>query len=105
MQALITSSAFFFFFFLLGPHLWHMEVPRLGLNWSCSCQSMPQPQQCQNLNPLSEAKDQTLILMGTSWVCNLLSHNGNFQIFVYLFWPCPPHAEVPGPGIEPTPQQ
>ena len=23
-------TQFFFFFFLLGPHLWHMEVPRLG---------------------------------------------------------------------------
>ena len=21
--------AFFFFFFFVGPHLWHMEVPRL----------------------------------------------------------------------------
>ena len=21
----------FFFFFFLGPHLWHMEVPRLGV--------------------------------------------------------------------------
>ena len=23
--------AFFFFFVFLGPHLWHMEVPRLGV--------------------------------------------------------------------------
>ena len=22
---------FFFFFFFLGPHLWHMEVPKLGV--------------------------------------------------------------------------
>ena len=22
---------FFFFFFFLGPHLWHMEVPRVGV--------------------------------------------------------------------------
>ena len=22
---------FFFLFFFLGPHLWHMEVPRLGV--------------------------------------------------------------------------
>ena len=26
-------------------------------------------QQRQSLNPLSEARDQTRILMGTSWVC------------------------------------
>ena len=25
------NSKIFFFFFFLGPHLWHMEVPRLGL--------------------------------------------------------------------------
>ena len=29
----------------LGLHLWHMEVPRLGVNWSYSCQPTPQPQQ------------------------------------------------------------
>ena len=32
-------------------------------------------QQCQILNPLSEARDQTLTLMDTSWVHLLLSHN------------------------------
>ena len=31
----------------------------------------------QILNPLSEARDQTNILMGTRWVLNLLSHNRN----------------------------
>ena len=30
----------------------------------------------------------------------------NFTILFYLFcWLCPQHAEVPGPGIEPMPQQ
>ena len=33
--------------------------------------------QHQILNPLSEATDQTGILMVTSWVLNPLSHNGN----------------------------
>ena len=48
-------------------------------------------QQYQILNPLSKARAQTHILMDTSQVLNLLSHNGNslcvFFIFVlfYLF--------------------
>lgn len=33
----------FFFFFFLQLHLWHVEVPRLGANWSCSCQPTRQP--------------------------------------------------------------
>ena len=38
----------FFVFCLSGLHLQHMEVPRLGLNRSCSCQPTPEPQQCQS---------------------------------------------------------
>ena len=34
-------------FCFLGPHFWHMEVPRLGVNWSCSCRPVSQPQQWQ----------------------------------------------------------
>ena len=31
-----------FFPLFLGPHLRYMEVPRPGVNLSCSCQPMPQ---------------------------------------------------------------
>ena len=41
------------------------------------CDPHHSSQQYQILNPLSEARGQTHILMDTSWVCNLLSHNGN----------------------------
>ena len=34
-----------FFFFFLGPYSWHMDIPRLGVKWSYSCLSTPQPQQ------------------------------------------------------------
>ena len=51
-----------------------MEISRLGVklelgsNWSCSCWSMPQPQQRQIPGPLSEARDRTHILMDTSGI-------------------------------------
>ena len=37
-------------------------------------------QQCQILNPLSEARGQTLILLDTSQILNRLSHNRNSKI-------------------------
>ena len=67
-----------------------------GLNQSCGCRLMPQPQQCQiqaasaiyiaahsnagSFNPLSKARDRTCILMDTRKVLiNPLSYNGNSQ--------------------------
>ena len=41
---LIFSISFLFFWGgggFLGPHPWHMDVPRLGSNWSCSRWSTP----------------------------------------------------------------
>ena len=38
------------------------------LNWSYSYQPTPQPEQCRILNPLSEARNQTCVLMVTSWI-------------------------------------
>ena len=72
----------FFFFFFLGPHLWHMEVPRVGveselqlpayatasvtLDLSCIGDLHHSLQQCQILNPLSKARDRSPILMDTT---------------------------------------
>ena len=89
-------SCSFFFFFLLGPHQWHMEVPRLGVQsewqlqayttamWdlSCICNLHCSLWQRWILNPLSEARDQTCILMDTSWALNLLT----LQFFSVIFW-------------------
>ena len=78
------SFLFFFFFCFLGPYLQHTEVPRLGLKLELQlpayttatamldpsrvCDLYHSSQQCWILNPLSEARDQTCILMDPSQV-------------------------------------
>ena len=73
------------YFFFLGPHLWHMEVPRPGVELELqllaytTATAMPDlnhfsdlhhsSRQRQILNLLSKARDQTLIRMDTSRVC------------------------------------
>ena len=65
-------------------HVQHMEVPGLGVKsemqlpaytmatatWdlSCVCELHGSSQQHWILNPLSEARDQTRVLMDSSWV-------------------------------------
>ena len=71
------NSLFFLFSFFLGLHLPHMEVPRLGVNWSCGFQPTPQPQREGIFNPLNESRDQTHILMDTGRVLKWLGHNEN----------------------------
>ena len=72
------------FFFFLGPHPWHMEVPRPRVeselqlpayttatatqNPSHNCGLHHSPRQHRILNPLSEARDRTFILMVPSRV-------------------------------------
>ena len=70
----------FYFLFFYGPHLWHLEDPRRGVQAelqlpayaTATATATPDPshicnlhcslQRCQILNPLSEARDQTYIL-------------------------------------------
>ena len=80
-----------FFFFFLGPHLWHMDVPRLGVEledqllvYATATRDLShvshlhhRSQQSRILNPLSEARDQTHNFWDTSPVLNQLNHNGN----------------------------
>jgi len=72
-------------FCFLGLHPQHMELPRLGVHLelqllayttttavpdpSCVCDLHRSSQQCQVLNPLSEARDQTHNLMVPSRIC------------------------------------
>ena len=53
---------------------------------SCICKLYHSSHQCWILNSLSEARDQTSVLMDSSWVCNPLSHNGNSSVMVFVFW-------------------
>ena len=84
MYGLPFLSAEIFFFFFLGPHLGHMEVPRLVVqlelqllayttatgtsDLSLVCDLHHSSQQYQILNPLSEARDRTCNLMVPSWI-------------------------------------
>ena len=80
------------FFVFLGLHLWHMEVPRLGVESALQptvyttaiaaqdpnhiCDLHDRSWQCRIFNPMSKARDGTCILMHTSWVLNPMSHTG-----------------------------
>ena len=83
-----TCQVFFLFFFcffcFLGPHLRHMEVPRLGVEleqrllayttatvtWDRSyiCNLLHSSRQCRIPNSLIKARDWTRILMDASWI-------------------------------------
>ena len=83
----------FFFLFSLWLHLWHMDVPWLGAEsepqlpayitatatWDLShiCDLYHRLKQCRILNPLSRARDQTLIPRRRGQALTPLSHNGN----------------------------
>ena len=69
------------FFFFLQPHLWYMEVSKLGVEWelqlsayataiamcnlNCICDLCCGLQKCQILNTLREDRDPTCIFMDT----------------------------------------
>ena len=81
---MLFSFLFSFFPFFLGPHLWHMDVPRLGVKWELqlpvytTATATPDPspvyglhhssRQRGILNPLSEARDRTRVI-DTSQFC------------------------------------
>ena len=96
----LNFLSFLFSIAFLGMYLQHMEVLRLGVelelqlpayttttampDLSHICDRYCSPQQHQTLNPLSEARDQTCILMDTSQVLNLLSHKGNSKLNFHI---------------------
>ena len=74
-----------YIYVFLGPHLLHMEVPRLGVklelqlltyttatatrDLSCICNLHHSSWQCWIFNTLSKARDQIGNLIVTSWIC------------------------------------
>ena len=74
-QCIVVFVLFCFWFFaFLWLYLQHIEVSRLGtgmatLDLSHICDLCHSSQQCQILNPLSEARNQTHIPMDPSLVC------------------------------------
>ena len=90
----------FFFFCLLGPHLWHMEVPRPGVKSELlplaytTATATPDPSHICNLhhssrqqrilNPLSEAEDRTHVLMVNSQICFCCT-TGRTPDFLYFY--------------------
>ena len=78
------GRSFFFFFFSLGPHPWHVEVPRLGIKWELQLPAYTTATATRNLShicelhcisrqhqipkPLCKARNQICILMDTSQI-------------------------------------
>ena len=103
-----------FFFFFLGPNLQHMEVPRLGTESELQllayttvtamqdpsrvCDLHQNSWQREILNQLSEARNQTHILMVTSRICYCwgTTETPKAFFFFFLFW-LPVAYEFPGP--------
>ena len=79
-----SLSIFLVFFCFLGPHPWHMEIPRLGIQlelWlpayttvtamrdlSQVCKLYHSSQQRQILDPRSKTRDRTRILKDSSQI-------------------------------------
>ena len=87
-------------FFFLEPHLQHVDFPRAGLeselqlpasatatatrDLSRVCDLHHSSQQCQILNPLSEARDGTSIFMDSSRVPDPLGRDWNSKVCVFV---------------------
>ena len=99
----VDFGGFFLFLFLfLGPHLWHMKVPRLGaepelqlLTYTTAtatqdpsriCDLHHSSQQRQILNPLSKARDRTLNLMVPNQICFCYATTGTPIIYRFFWW-------------------
>ena len=66
----LGAVKFFFFLVFLGPHLWHVEVPKLGVESELQLPAYTTAHSNAGSSwILRKATDQTRILMDTSQVC------------------------------------
>ena len=96
----MDSLALIFFFHFLQLHLWHLEVPWLGVESEMKLQAYVRAtaawdpshifdlshslQQRQILNPVTEVRDWTRIVMDTSRGLNPVSYKGNSSLALLL---------------------
>ena len=97
----VLNQPWKFFFFFLGPHPWHMEVPRLGVKSELQLLAYTtaiatrdpshifdphhSSRQHQIPDPLSEARERTCILMDTSRIpyhCTTMETPNNEWMFL-----------------------
>ena len=101
-QQFLSFFLFFFSFCFLRLYTQHMEVLRLRIQLEAYTRATPtqdpshsthhSSRQCQILNPLSEARDQTCNLMVPSRICFRCATMGTppqlFFFFCFLFLNC-----------------
>ena len=93
---------YYYYFVFLGPHPWHVEVPRLGVESESQlpayarATAMPDlsrvfdlhhsSHQCRILNPLNKARDGTRNLMVPSWTHFLCATMGTPHGSYFEMW-------------------
>ena len=98
-----TLQCFLFVFVLLGPHPRHMEVPSLGVELELQLLAYTTATATPDPQPTEEGQGSNRILMDTSRVHNLLSHNGlSFNHTFKTRHPFKNTSEV-GKGLEQSP--
>ena len=114
LSSLCSFAFFFCLLSFLGPHPQHVEVPRLGVKLELQllayarATSMPDPshildlqhssRQCQILNILSEARDQTHNLMVPNWICFCCTTMGTLlSLLFFLVMPVAKAVTMPYP--------
>ena len=94
---LLSLSLSLFFFFFLGPHPWHMEVPRVGIELELLPQayttatpmsdlSYHRSRQCWILNPLRELRGGTGNLMITSQIVSAESGGNSHHHLLWMYY-------------------